>query len=93
MRKEEVCEKIFGGLPSEIYDKIEIIDNTNLNKITENLNRYELAKIFRKKKEKPNIEIEKLNNEVDILKKHIQQLNLEMRNKPTQTNLMERIDI
>jgi len=35
-------------LPDEIYNEIEILDNTNISKITENLKRYELAKIVRK---------------------------------------------
>lgn len=37
MWDKKVCEKILGGLTSEIYDKIEILDNTYLNKITENV--------------------------------------------------------
>lgn len=34
----------------EIYDNIDILDNTNTTKITESLNMYELAKQLEKKK-------------------------------------------
>ena len=88
MREEEICEKILGGLTDEIYDKIEILDNTTINKLTDNLNRYELAKMVRKKEEKQNGDVEKLNNEVNILKRHIQQLNLEVQNKSIQPNFV-----
>jgi len=52
MVEEEICEKILAGLPDEIYNKIDILDNTNISKITENLKRYELAKMVRKTDEK-----------------------------------------
>lgn len=34
MREEEVCEKTLRRLTNEIYDNIEILYNTNLNKMT-----------------------------------------------------------
>jgi len=67
------------GLPDEIYNKIEILDNTNITKITENLKRYELAKTVRKTDEKQNSNVDKLNEEINILKKHIQQLTTDIR--------------
>lgn len=83
MTEEEICEKILTGLPDEIYNKIEILDNTNIAKITENLKRYELAKMVRKTDQKQNSNVDKLNEEINILKKHIQQLTTDIREKPT----------
>ena len=42
MREKKMSEKILVGLPDEIYNKIEILDNTNITKITKYLKRYEL---------------------------------------------------
>ncbi len=84
MIEEEICEKILAGLPDEIYNKIEILDNTNITKITDNLKRYELAKMVRKTDEKQNSNVNKLNEEINILKKHIQQLTTDMREKSIQ---------
>ncbi|KAL4122483.1 hypothetical protein QTP88_014805 [Uroleucon formosanum] len=86
MMEEEICEKILAGLPDEIYNKIEILDNTNITKITENLKRYELAKMVRKTDEKQNSNVDKLNEEINILKKHIQQLTTDIREKPLQNH-------
>ena len=75
MREEEICEKILEGLPDDIYNKIKILDNTNITKITENLKRYELSKMVRKTEEKQNSNVDKLNEEINKKnKKHIQQL-------------------
>ncbi|KAL4153562.1 hypothetical protein QTP88_001395 [Uroleucon formosanum] len=86
MMEEEICEKILAGLPDEIYNKIEILDNINITKITENLKRYELAKMVRKTDEKQNSNVDKLNEEINILKKHIQQLTTDIREKPLQNH-------
>lgn len=84
MMEEEICEKILAGLPDEIYNKIEILDNTNITKITENLKRYELAKMVRKTDVKQNSSVDRLNEEINILKKHIQQLTTDKRENPVQ---------
>jgi len=83
MTEEEICEKILTGLPDEIYNKIDILDNTNITKITENLKRYELAKMVRKTDQNQNSNVDKLNEEINILKKHIQQLTTDVRENPT----------
>jgi len=64
MMEEEICEKMLAGLLDEIYNKIDILNNTNITKITENLKRYELAKLVRKTDEKKNSTVDKLNEEI-----------------------------
>lgn len=58
IREEKIREKILKCLMDEIYDNIDILDNTNTNKITESSNRYKLAKQLEKKK-KTNFNVDK----------------------------------
>lgn len=44
MTEEEICETVFTGLPDEIYNKIEILNNTNITKITEKLKKKRISK-------------------------------------------------
>jgi len=76
MKEEEICEKILNGIPNEIYEKIEILDNSNIEKLTDNLVRYELAKMLRSNEDKTNTDVNKLNEEIKILKNHIKQLDI-----------------
>jgi len=36
MTEDENCEEILVGLPGKMYNKIEILDNSNITKLTEN---------------------------------------------------------
>lgn len=47
IREDEICERILKGLPEAVYEKIGMIDNTTIDKISTNLERYELAKLVR----------------------------------------------
>lgn len=75
MEETDICEKILAGLPDEIYDKIDILDNSTLNNLEKNLKHVESSKLIRNKNINSNREVEELRKEMDVLKNHIKNLN------------------
>jgi len=73
MTEEEIQEKILNGLPEEVYEKIEFLENNTIDKIKANMERYGLAKLLRSKEEL-SVAMKKLTEEVITLKFFIKSL-------------------
>jgi polyhydroxyalkanoate synthesis regulator phasin len=71
MEEEDICKKFLNGLTNEMYEKIEMLDNSIINNIENNLRKYELSILIRSKGDKSNKDTERLKNEIDVLKNHI----------------------
>jgi predicted nucleotide-binding protein len=59
-----------------VYEKIEILDNSTIDNIENNLRKYELSILIRSKDDKGNKDTERLEKERDVLKNHLQKLSM-----------------
>lgn len=81
MDETEICEKILSGLPDDIYDKIDMLDNTNIHNLEANLKNVESSKLIRNKNTNSNDEVNKLRREMELLRNHIENLNITQSNQ------------
>jgi hypothetical protein len=76
MKEEDICEKILNCQMNEVYEKIEMLDNSTIGNIENNLRKYELSILIRSKNDKANKDTEMLEKEIDELKNHLQKLSM-----------------